>query len=97
MREEIKKKIEDELGILIVDLKQRKQEILNIIEKHMDYIWKKKKEFEEMIKRMKEGLSKEEQEELSLLVEDVIRIFNREWDYWYNAYKIAKHEWKTDG
>jgi len=92
VREEVRKKIENEIGILIVDLKMRKLNILNIIKEHVDYIWKVRNGFEKTIKRLEEELTEEERLELSNLWENVDSILSREEDYWSNAYRVIRNE-----
>jgi len=92
MREEIRKKLENEIGILIVDLKMRKLKILSSIKQHMDYIWKVRNEFGKTIKKLEEELTEEERLELSNLWENVDSILSREEDYWTNAHRIVTNE-----
>jgi division protein CdvB (Snf7/Vps24/ESCRT-III family) len=92
MKEEIRKKLENEFGILIVDLKERKLKILKTIREHMDYVWKKRIEFEKAIKSLEEELTEEERIELSDLWENVDSILCREEDYWSNALRVIRNE-----
>jgi uncharacterized protein (UPF0218 family) len=92
VRKEIRKKLENEIGILIVDLKMRKQKILSSIKQHMDYIWKVRNEFGKTIKKLEEELTEEERLELSNLWENVDSILSREEDYWTNAHRIVTNE-----
>ena len=92
MREEVRKRIENEIGILIVDLKMRKLKIRSSIKQHMDYIWKVRKSFERMVDNLEKELTEEERIELQELWESLSAILGREEDYWSNAYRIARDE-----
>jgi len=92
VREEIRKKLENEIGILIVDLKMRKQKILSSIKQHMDYIWKVRNSFERTIDNLEKELTEEERTELLELWRNLDAILSREEDYWTNAHRIATNE-----
>ena len=92
MREEIRKKLENEIGILIVDLKMRKQKILDSIKEHIDYVWRVRNSFERTIDNLEKGLTEEERRELLDLWRNLDAILSREEDYWTNAHRIATNE-----
>lgn len=92
MKEEIRKMVENKLGILIVDLKMRKQRILDTIKEHMDYVWRARNEFQRTIKSLEEELTEEERLELSDLWKNIDSILSREEGYWYNALRIIRNE-----
>jgi frataxin-like iron-binding protein CyaY len=96
MKEEIRKKIENELANIILDFKLRKHKIAVDVRNHMEYVFNKKNEVEKMFKKLKEGLSIEESWELSDVEEGILIILDREYDYWYNAYRVIKNELISD-
>jgi len=92
VKEEIGKKIADEIGALLVELKLRKEKILDIINEHINYMRTKRDEIDEMFEKLEKGLKDEELRELLHLRENILDVLDRERYYWYNAQKVIEHE-----